>query len=232
MKILRCCVLVLASSSVAHAQDRVIGLLTLPEVFGAGPCDRFTPLDVPLYAEAEGKTGVGSIRVATPWTFPADGGCAGLMVHVYANGRSLGDLPAAEYDYEAPAAIVVGQRGRSFNVRIPGGTAWVRASNRDEFRSLQQLLQDGLAYVTDAASGELLAVPGDAGNALPPRVRPGRSVRVVGFRQVKDVLWVDIELMSGSPCQAAGDPTVVARGWLPAHATSGEPTIWFHSRGC
>src|SRR5262245_2552204 len=108
MNILRCCVLILASSSVAYAQDRVIGLLSLPEVFGAGPCDRFTPAEILLYAEPDGKTRVGSIRVATPWTFPAEGGCAGLTVNVYSNGRSVGELPTLEYDYEVPAAVVVG----------------------------------------------------------------------------------------------------------------------------
>ena len=32
----------------AARQDKLIGLLSLPEVFGAGACDKFTPAAVPL----------------------------------------------------------------------------------------------------------------------------------------------------------------------------------------
>ena len=38
--------------------------------------------------------------------------------------------------------------------------------------------------------------------------------------------------LSHSICQSAEAPTVTARGWVPAHAGSGEPTVWFFSRGC
>ena len=47
----------------AHAQDRVIGLLTLPEVFGGEACTPFEPRPVPLYAEPASKREVASIRV-------------------------------------------------------------------------------------------------------------------------------------------------------------------------
>lgn len=43
----------LACASLAQAQERVIGLLALPEAFGHGPCVPFTPADVPLYATPE-----------------------------------------------------------------------------------------------------------------------------------------------------------------------------------
>ncbi len=232
MTILRCCLLILVSASVVQAQDRVLGLLTLPEVFGAGPCDTFTPAEIPVFAEPDGRTTIGSIRVATSSTFPPEGGCAGLTVHVYSNGQSLGELPTREHEYEAPAAIVVGQRGQSFKVRLPNGAGWIRASKRDEFRSLQQLLKDGLAHVTDSAIGELRNAPGGAGTLLRERARDNQAVRIVRFRQLKDVLWIEVELLRESPCISPDDQKVVARGWMPAHAASGEPTIWFHSRGC
>ena len=232
MTILGCGLLILAWSSVAQAQNRVIGLLTLPEVFGAGACDKFTPGEIPLYAGPDDGRKVGSIRVATHWTFAPEGGCDGLTVHVYANERSAGELPTLEYDYEAPAAIVVGQRGQSFRVRIPGGAAWLRASKRDEFRSLQQLLKSDLTFVTESATGELRAVPGNAGVVMRERTRENQNVRVVQFRQLKDALWIEVELLRESPCESPQKQTVVGRGWMPAHAPSGEPTLWFPSRGC
>jgi hypothetical protein len=58
------------------------------------------------------------------------------------------------------------------------------------------------------------------------------SVRVVGFQTVGDTLWANVEVMSESECRATDPPTVRARGWIPAHAPSGAPNIWFYSRGC
>jgi hypothetical protein len=58
------------------------------------------------------------------------------------------------------------------------------------------------------------------------------SVRVVGFQRIGDTLWANVEVMSESECSATEPPTVRARGWVPAHAPSGDPNVWFYSRGC
>ena len=58
------------------------------------------------------------------------------------------------------------------------------------------------------------------------------SVRAVGFQTIDGALWVNVEVMTESECASADPPAVRARGWVPAHALSGEPNIWFHSRGC
>jgi hypothetical protein len=57
-------------------------------------------------------------------------------------------------------------------------------------------------------------------------------VRVVEFRRVDDRLWVRVEVLSHSICESTQEPAITARGWMRAHAPSGEPTIWFYSRGC
>jgi hypothetical protein len=62
--------------------------------------------------------------------------------------------------------------------------------------------------------------------------REHRDVRVVGFRDVAGVLWLEIESLSHTSCSSSEPPTVKARGWIPAHAPSGEPTVWFAARGC
>jgi hypothetical protein len=62
--------------------------------------------------------------------------------------------------------------------------------------------------------------------------REDSGVRVAGFRRVDDTLWVDVEVLSHSPCRSGDQPTVTARGWIAAHDSSGAPTIWFSSRGC
>ena len=80
---LRSVVLLLIWVPALQAQDRVIGLLSLPDVFGAGPCERFVPREVALYSAPDTLRQVGSIRVDRHWTFPLDGGCEGLKVGVH-----------------------------------------------------------------------------------------------------------------------------------------------------
>ncbi|HUF27883.1 MAG TPA: hypothetical protein VMM18_12985 [Gemmatimonadaceae bacterium] len=369
--------LALSTSPAAPVEDRVIGLLTLPDAFGTGPCDRFTPREVSLFATPDSSTVVGVIRVDRPWTFPPEGGCEGLTVAVHRRGGGpAARLPAEEYDYEAPAAIVLEQRGRWFRVRLNDGAAWVRASSRDEFHPLQRLLTDALTHMTDSWDGTVapepgaatrVQVPGDprrlfvgylvpqvqrvrvvleaggkpdsvrahyrasamssrsgpngtrilqleTGSSHPLFERPDRlapvagqvesnrcgavletirpnqvpvfeqragwyqvarrsddwrnaerlwledasvwrfhpvaddaererlavaawgeeirAVRVGGFREVADTLWVEVEILSHSPCGSVDEPSVRARGWIPAHSPSGAPTIWYSSRGC
>jgi hypothetical protein len=224
----------LAAPWAAQVQDRVAGLLALPEVFGAGACDRFTPEIITLYAAPDSRQVVGSIRVDTYWTFHERGGCEGLVVNVHRAGAGrVGEFPTREYEYEAPAAIVLEQRGRWFRVRLPDGAAWLRASQRDEFLPLERLLPDRLTYLTSAWDGRLAALPGAVMTPV-ERSRPGADVhvRLVELRRVGDDLWVHVEVLSHSGCESAEEPGVTARGWLPAHAPSGEPTIWFFSRGC
>ena len=58
------------------------------------------------------------------------------------------------------------------------------------------------------------------------------SVRVVRTRSVAGRLWLQVELVSHSFCESIEEPFVVGRGWMPAHDSQGEPTVWFPSRGC
>jgi len=214
----------------ASAQDQIIGLLSLPEVFGEGPCDRFTPQEVTLRAGPDSETIVGTIRVDVPWTFHAVGGCEGLRVNLHLTGTPrVTEFPTKESGYEEPAAIVLQRRDGWFRVRLSEGTAWLQASPRDEYFPLEQLLTDRLTYLTDAWDGHLSESPGGA--AAEPTVS-GRDVRLGQFRRVGDRLWVHVEVLSHSICESTEEPTVAARGWMPAHAVSGEPAIWFFSRGC
>ena len=222
-----------ASPSSLAAQDRVLGLVTLPAVFGNGPCDRFSPQEVPLHATPDGAI-VGVIRVAEYWTFHANGGCEGLEVAVRRRGSSVDEpLPTEEYAYEAPAAIVLAQHRGWFKLRLAKGAAWMRASNRDTFHPLGALYENALTYLTSEWTKQLADAPGSRGrtaripaDVAEPAVRVVRSVRADGE------LWFQIEIMSNSRCDHVREPKVIDRGWVAAHSRSGQPSIWFHSRGC
>ena len=229
---LRSVILLLACTPALQAQERVIGLLSLPDVFGAGPCERFVSRAVALYAAPDPQRQIGSIQVDRHWTFPQAGGCEGLEVGVHlTNPLRHSTLPTEEYDYEAPGAVVLETRGEWFKVRLRDGTAWLRASGKSEFFPLQRLLANYPTHLTEAFDGRLAASPGGALSTRSDSLA-GRSVNVGESREVGGRLWIQIEVVSWSLCESEEKPIVLARGWLPAHAPSGKASVWFSSRGC
>ena len=216
----------------ATGRERLAGLLSLPEVFGDGPCDRFVAEDVPLYASPEAPS-AGAIRVVTPWTFPPEGGCQGLEVHARrSEAETPLPLPVEEFEYESVGAIVLEQRGRWFRVRLADGSAWLRATERDRFHPLERLLKDGLTYLTSDWDRQLSSQP--AGRVRKARVagQAETSVRVIRSTLANGELWLYVEVMSHSGCEGGDEPRVVDRGWVPAQGPSGLRVIWFYSRGC
>jgi hypothetical protein len=234
--VIRALIFVLVLPATAVAEDRVIGLLRLPEVFGNAPCAPFDPRVVTLHAEPGGSQ-LASIEVDQNWSFAPHGGCEGLKVSVH-RGDERAELPTREYDYEAPGAIVLEQRGLWFRIQVDGGgSAWAQVPLADRFLSLESLYEEfvGVTFIADSANGQLSKAPvGTVGAGGGPRMTPGQSVRVVESRRLAERMWLHVEVMSHSPCNAAasGPPEVVAEGWLPAHTESGEPAVWFASRGC
>ena len=225
----------LATGAPALAQDRVIGLLSLPEVFGGSQCAAFEPEEVPLHpAPNDGRT-VGVIRVDQNWSFAPHGGCEGLEVRVHA-GEGRHELPTREFDYERPGAIVLDQNGGWFKIKLSSGSAWLAASVADRFMPLKDLFEEfvGVTWINEDYAGRLVVAPGRQPDAASPRVIATQPVRVIETRNVAGQVWVDVEVFNHSICDSAakGPPDTVARGWLPMHAPNGEPTIWFSSRGC
>jgi len=228
--------IVLCAAPDARA-DQLIGLLTLPEVFGREACDKFQPQEVALYAAPFADERIGWIRVDKDTEFHAAGGCTGPEVKVHrVGGGGVSDFPAMEYAYEKPAAVVLERRDRWFKVRLRDGSGWLRASERDEFHSLEALLTDGLLHLTDNFDGNLREGPGSTRSAGTTRLEIDAlappPVRTIEFRHVDGQLWVHVEVLSHSICGSCEPATVIRRGWLPAHDNAGEPTIWFYSRGC
>ena len=170
--------LLLAWPPLAFAQDRVNGLLSLPEVFGNGPCDRFTPREVLLCTAPESES--------------------------------------------PPPVFVFARRPGWFQAAI-------RSNDFDDWRSERRVwIQDTSAWrfnpVRSDAERERLA-HGSWGPEFD-------DVRVVESRRVGDELWFHVEFLDHSECRGPDAPTVVRRGWIPAHSRSGKATVWFSSRGC
>jgi len=219
--------------STVAAPDRVLGLLALPEVFGNGPCHPFEPASVSLFAAPGATPPVAAIEVDQHWSFAPHGGCEGLKVSVHGAG-TRSELPTREYANETPAAIVLAAQEGWFKIRLATGAAWLRASSRTRFMPMADLFSEypSLTTVSDAHRGPLRDNPEGEVSAVKP-VQPGTPVRVLGTRQSGGQTWLHVAVMSHSVCEAsAGPPEVVGLGWLPAHAASGEPAVWFSARGC
>jgi hypothetical protein len=226
---------ILAIASSARAQDRVIGLLSLPEVFGARQCAPFEPEQVALHEAPKDAKAFAFIRVDQNWSFAPHGGCEGLRVSVH-EGSQRYELPTLEFDYEMPGAIVLEQRNRWFKVRLASGSGWIDASPVDRFMPLSELFEEfvGVTAITTSFNGRLVMAPGRAADPSGVRVIATQPARVIEIRSVFGQSWVQVEVMDHSICTAAdnGPPDIVATGWMPLHAADGEPTIWFSSRGC
>lgn len=222
---------VLSSSIPAFAQERVIGLLSLPEVFGARQCAPFEPGAIALHNTPNDGQAFASIQVDQNWSFAPHGGCEGLEVSVHQGEQRLA-LPTLEYDYEMPGAIVVEHRDGWFKIRLGDRTAWLKPSLASHFMPLSDLYEEfvGVTAVRQSFTGRLTSNPGSTSGPIMPAVKPQQPVRVL---QIRDQ-FVQVEVLSNSACSAADDgpPEVVATGWLPLHDQKGEPTVWFSSRGC
>jgi hypothetical protein len=215
----------------ASAAERIIGLVSIPEVFGAGPCAAFEPQQVALHAApADGKP-IAFIHVDQNWSFAPHGGCDGLKVSVH-RGAAKEELPTREFDYESPGAIALERRDGWIKIRLHDGVAWFRPSAVDRFMPLSDLYEEfvGVTAINKSFTARLVSTPGMLGGPILPRVSPGQPVRVA---EVRDE-WVKVEVLNNSVCTAAdnGPPEVIATGWLPLHDADGEPSIWFSSRGC
>jgi hypothetical protein len=219
----------------AAAEDRVIGLLSLPEVFGARQCAPFEPGEVELHAAPNDGKAAAFVRVDRTWSFSPHGECDGLEVSIH-RGDHHEDLPTLEYDYEMPAAIVLEQHDGWYKVRLSKGSAWLKPSPVDQFMPLSELFEEfvGVTAINKSFSGRLFSAPAVTNGPIMPRVVSGQPVHVTEIREVSGRQWVHIELLSNSACTAGNDgpPEVIATGWLPLHDADGEPTVWFSARGC
>lgn len=220
----------IVAPAAAQPGDRAIGLLALRQIEGP-PCKQPPAVEVALYATPEPTEPVGSIRADRHPESDAECYRTVATVRWRADGR-VAALPTEEYEEEEPvAAIVVEQRDRWFKVQIADhASAWLHASDRDEYFPLQELLVKRSAYLTEAWNGTLARSPGGAGRRVPSRGRRFRPVQFVESRELRGALWLKIQVMSHTIYESDKPARVVATGWVPAHDATGKVVVWFYSR--
>lgn len=213
------------------AEEPIIGLLTLPEVLGEGPCDNFLPEDIPLYSGMDKELTSGVIKVNKFWTFPALGGCEGLTVNTHmGDGQKGHELLTKEYRYEAPAAIVLDTQNDWFKLKISTGSAWIQKNKKGKYFSLENLFENKMAYIDSTSGINVFREPSIYDSI--GLVSNSDSVNVIETVNADNKYWHHIQIMDSSGCELNEPPEVLYQGWIPAHTATGKLTAWFYSRGC
>jgi len=226
-------VLILLILNVASviAEEPIIGLLTLPEVLGEGPCDDFSPEDIPLYSGMDKKLTSGKIKVDKFWTFPALGGCEGLTVNTYmGDGQKGYALLTKEYRYEAPAAIVLETQNDWFKLKTSTGSAWIQKTKQGQYFPLENLIKNKMAYIESTSGIKVFREPSIYDSI--GLVSNSDSVNIIKTVNIDNKYWIHIQIMENSICESNESPEVLYEGWIQAHTDTGKLTTWFYSRGC
>ncbi len=210
--------------------EPLLGLLTLPQIFGAGPCVPFEPRSVALFSLPRAGDPIAQLQVDQYWTFPPNGGCEGLLVRLHQSGRQAEPLPTLEFAYEAPAAIVVARDGDWFQVRTTGRSLWLHRASDSVYLPLRELLTSNrIMYLTSAWDGAMYTAP--SGTRLRARNVEARStVKVVSAERRSGELWLLVETTASCDPDEPRVPRV--RGWVRSYGSRGEPAVWFFSRDC
>lgn len=221
----------------AHALDRaagIIGVMPLPEVFGAGSCATSTPKELLLHRQPDrierSRQHIHPARTPVP---AAGGGCEAVRAIVSPAGSRKGvELPTVEIAHGQPAAIVLERRPRWYRIALADGSGWINVEDTRRFIPLTRLLSEHTTYLRGGTPVPLAARPGAAPAAGVRPLEGDTAARVVATRRLDGVLWLQVDTRGGEVC--AGRAPVALTGWIPMlDATrGGVPAVWFSSRGC
>jgi len=151
------------------------------------------------------------------------------------------ELLTVEHGYEQISAAVYDistQRdGTWYRVHYttPGGSGdgWLSGRETAAYHPLADMLVHGLAFLTDAWDHLVFdAARPDARQRTVDDTRERPDVRVLATAGDAQHLWLRIEMLDGNVCEGKDQPSVVATGWIPAHAADGRLVAWHYPRGC
>ena len=150
--------------------------------------------------------------------------------------RTASDLETREHGYEELSAVVYESKTGWYRVRCTSGgarPAWLAAGDGGTFRPLEELVKDGLAYLTPEWDRSLYQRPRRTAGSHRVRVAAEQpDITVADTTVVDGELWLLVIVYAEGRCTAEEPAAVLDAGWTPAHSTTGGITAWFYSRGC
>jgi hypothetical protein len=194
---------------VAAAAPRLAGLVEIPSVLG----------------DPQGsKHAVVTLRAAPSDTAP-----------VACRVRAPDDLETREHGYEELSAVVYDAKPGWYALRCRGveGLVWLAAADSGTYRGMDELLRDGLAYLTETWDRRLFRKPGTTAASHRATVEdPQPDITLADTAMIDDDLWLLVVVHGPGRCTADEPGPVLDAGWTPAHNNDGAVTAWFYSRGC
>lgn len=152
---------------------------------------------------------------------------------VLATIDEISQLFNREASYEFPAAEVYARTEFGYRLRLQDGRfGWIASRDSGTWFPYETLVSQRLSYAVEGWSGMLWPGPG-AG--LPNRLGNHHGERVAATvlesATIGGSLWFRLEVLSSDGCNGENPETRLS-GWTPAYLPSGEPLIWYYSRGC
>jgi hypothetical protein len=211
----------------AAGNDRIVGLVEIPKVFGTtdrnGPPGQKPPTlasSVPLHAKPGGRA-------------------ANITI------RDSKELLSREHGYEERSAVVFEEKGGWYLVEAKQGRGWLAPESAGPFRSVRQLILSA-RYLTGDWNRRIWTKPSGAapGEAVPiPAQERGSyeswQVAVAGadVQEIKEVdgeLWARVNVYHPDLRCESGDssPKPFRTGWVPLYSSGGALNLWIFSRGC
>jgi len=222
----------------SQTQERIVGLLHLPELYGEYPCQAFKAKKINLYATAsDERPPIGTIERTNAHKPPEHPDCDEPIVVVRGLNGNISALPYDESGDEFRTAVAYERSGRWFRIALSRGSGWIQA-DPDNFLAYPDILmsESFATYLRPGWDGNVWTEPGSgSAEAAPSGWRVYREkeipIRILATRIVAGVVWIQIRFESEFCGQTLGKLPPL-QGWLPAYKGSVDTSVWFYSRGC
>lgn len=226
--------------SYAQTEERVVGLLEVPEILGDVECKNFQPRSIQFYgspSKDRPSTGTAEVR---PYRLAEEPDCyfGKVVVRRSAVGSAEEELPTEESGYEEKAAVVYERSGQWFRIALRKGSAWIERTGPVDFLAYPAGLTSDqyLTYLRQDWDGRIWPSPGAAASVAAPRgwqEHRARSlpIRVLSTRTVNREVWIQIRFETDERCGQTLEGVTPLEGWVPAYRQNAT-SVWFSSRGC
>ena len=226
--------------SYGQTEERIVGLLEMPDILGDFGCKDFQAHSVSLYPEpSKNRPSSGTIEVR-PYRNPDSPDCYESNVAVHRSGvnPSAEELPTDEIGYEMRAAVVYERKGTWFRIALLRGSAWIEGQGSVNLVSYPASLASDsyLTYLRQDWDGMLWPTPAAAAAVAAPvgwQAHRGKSlpIHVLSTQTVGPETWINIRFETGDVCGQTLEKVTPLEGWIPAYRQN-MTSVWFYSRGC
>jgi hypothetical protein len=214
----------------------LIGILSLPEIFGEYECDTKKSGEEWLYSDAACTKKIGKIKVTRDYILGENGGCSDLEVQVHLDSQKevSMSLPWQQYDYDERGVMVIDKKAKAFKIPLEKGSAWVCPGDKSKFYSLLDLYRLNYNVHLQFWDGYFHDKPGGKKKRLNILISEDSApeVEIIETKVFKGKLWFKVKIPAEDPCGEIDKSIKPATGWVPAHNKDGFPTLWFYSKGC